>query len=318
MVLARVIGWITSTIANPMHTIETAASWVWSQIPLVIRESLPAKTLTTTIDLCRKHRVMGIAAEVSFWAVLSLTPLLLVTASMLGWADAILGFDVADSVRVELSHFVRRLLGTSDHAVGAIDELFSNPDPRRFTLGLATSVYSASRGFTSLIGGLDHVLDRDRRRNWLSTRIIGVIASVAFMQVLLALLVLVNVGQTGFGLPGVLGTIVSWLFWPLVVGVLIALTLWLLHSSPKEKTPLTHDLFGAVVTVAIWFLGSWLTTRYLSAGGGFSDVLGLLGGSVGMLLWVYAMMVGIFVGAEANVALLNTLRARKARLGNTG
>lgn len=244
---------------------------------------------------------MGIAAEVSFWGVLSITPLLLASASALGWIDAIFGFDVADNARDQMTHFVRDLLGIGDQAVDAIDELFDNPDPARLTLSLLTSIYTSARGFVSLIGGIDHITGREKRRSWLTTRIAGVLAVLVAIPALVALLVMINVGRTGFGLADPFGSIIAAALWPAIALAFLAAALWLLHSAPAQKTPVVHDLLGAVVTVAIWFGGSWVATRYLNGGG--NDVLGLLGGSVGLLIWLYIMTAGILIGAQVNVAI---------------
>jgi uncharacterized BrkB/YihY/UPF0761 family membrane protein len=38
-----------------------------------------------------------------------------------------------------------------------------------------------------------------------------------------------------------------------------------------------------------------------------SDVLGILGGSVGLLFWLYVMTSGILIGAQVNVARHNVV-----------
>ena len=268
------------------------------------QEQLLVTTIIETVNLVRANRVMGIAAEVAFWAVLSVTPLLLVSASALGWIDTIFGFEVADDARRGLSSAVNDLLGISGSAVDAVDDLFDNPDPARLTFGVLTSIYASSRGFTSLLGGLDHINGRAKRRNWIATRVAGFTAALLSVPALVALLVLVSVGRTGFGLPQPYDDIVAVASWPIIAAGLTAFALWLLHSAPAQRTPVINDLLGAVVAVAIWLGGSWLTARYLGAAGG-SDVLGILGGSVGLLIWLYLMASGILIGAQVNVAINN-------------
>ena len=60
-------------------------------------------------------------------------------------------------------------------------------------------------------------------------------------------------------------------------------------------------MHACVVAVAIWIGGSWITARYLASGGG--DVLGILGGATGLLIWLYIMASGILIGAQVNVAV---------------
>ena len=67
--------------------------------PAALKDSWATNTVVETIQLVRQNRVMGIAAEVSFWALLSVTPLLLVSASALGYVDSLFGLHVADDAR---------------------------------------------------------------------------------------------------------------------------------------------------------------------------------------------------------------------------
>ncbi len=293
------VGQLRKAVLAP---IVGTAKGLWALVPRWAKDNWLATTTVETIRLVRHNRVMGIAAEISFWGILSITPLLLVSASTLGWIDGLFGLDVADDARSQMTMFVRDLLGIGDNAVDAIDDLFDSPDPARLTFGVLTSIYASSRGFTSLIGALDHITGRPKRRNWLTTRIAGFVAAMLSVPGLVALLVLVNTGRTGFGLPQPWSDVVAALLWPIIVVTLLSFALSLLHSSPAQRTPVRHDLPGAAVAVVTWIGGSWVTARYLALSGGSTDVLGLLGGSVGLLIWLYVMMSGILIGAQVNVA----------------
>jgi len=282
------------------------ARGAWALVPRRLKDSWATNTVVETIQLIRQNRVMGIAAEVSFWALLSVTPLLLVSASALGYVDSLFGLHVADDAREAMTGFVRDLLGIGNQAVDSIDELFAEPSTSGLTFGLLTSLYASSRGFTSLIGGLDHITGREQKRNFVTTRVAGFVAAILSVPSLVALLVLVNVGRTGFGLPQPWSDIISAGMWPVITLGLTGFALSLLHGSPAQRTPLLTDLLGAVVAVAIWLSGSWVTARSLASFG--SDVLGILGGSIGLLLWLYLMTAGILIGAQVNVARHNVER----------
>lgn len=275
----------------------------WALVPRRFKNSWVAKTTIETIQLVRQNRVMGIAAEVSFWALLSITPLLLVSASALGYVDSVFGLHVAEDAHEAMTGFVRDLLGIGNQAVDSIDQLFDEPSTSGLTFGLLTSLYASSRGFTSLIGGLDHITGREQKRNFVTTRVAGFVAAILSVPALVALLVLVNVGRTGFGLPQPWSDIVSAAMWPLIAIGLTAFALSLLHGSPAQRTPWVKDLLGAIVAVAIWLGGSWVAALSLASFG--SDVLGILGGSVGLLFWLYLMTSGILIGAQVNVAKHN-------------
>lgn len=296
--LARITTWPKSL---SRQLVATAQSWL-ERVPDPLKRHWMVRTTFETIRLVRANRALGVAAEVSFWAVLSITPLLLVSASALGWLDGLFGLSSANAARTEMTRFVRQFLGINQQAVDAIDELFDNPDPARFTFGVLTSIYASSRGFISLIGALDHILARDKRRNWFTTRIAGFGASVVSIPLLVALLIVINVGLGGFGLEEPWRTAISWGVWIAITGGLLGFALWLLHAAPAQKTPLLHDFPGAAFTVAVWFGGSWVISQSLDALGG-NDVLGLLGSSIGLLIWLYLMTSGVLVGAQVNVAI---------------
>ncbi len=295
-----VVTRLRNTLVAPVVLIARTA---WKMVPRSLKESWVTRTTVETVRLVRENRVMGIAAEVSFWALLSVTPLLLASASALGWLDSLFGFHVADEAREAMTGFVRDLLGINDRAVDSIDELFDNPSTSGLTLSLLTSLYASSRGFTSLIGGIDHITGREEKRNFFTTRIAGFVAALLAIPALVALLVLANIGRTGFGLPQPWSDIIAASMWPLIAIGLTGFALTLLHSSPADRTPLLTDLLGAVVAVIIWLGGSWVAALSLASFG--SDVLGILGGSVGLLFWLYLMTSGILIGAQVNVALQN-------------
>ena len=248
---ARLRALLLAPILVPLRT-------AWNLVPGWAKDNWLTRTVLETIRLVRANRVMGIAAEVSFWGVLSVTPLLLVSASTLGWIDSLFGLGVAADVRSAMTTFVSELLGIGDQAVSAIDTLFDNPDPAGLTIGILTSFYASSRGFTSLIGGIDHITGRERKRNWVTTRIAGFVAAILSVPALVAILVMVSVGRTGFGLPQPWSDIVAASMWPVIAVGLTLFALSLLHGSPAQRTPIVNDLLGAVVTVVIWLGGSWV------------------------------------------------------------
>lgn len=246
---------------------------------------------------------MGIAAEVSFWGVLSVVPLLLVVASALGWLDSVAGFEQADAARRELTEQIENLLGFESDAVRAVDELFESPSTGSFTFGLITAIYAASRGFTSLIGGLDHIAGRERTRSWLMTRVSGITIAILSIAFMVAMLIFIGVGRTGFGLADPWGSIVSIALWPVGLAIVSLWAAVLLHWAPREKTPLIYDLPGAVLTALAWLIGSYLTALYIRRTSSGTDVLGLLGSGVGLLIWLYVISASILIGAQTNAAM---------------
>jgi len=256
-----------------------------------------------TIQLIRHNRVLSLAAEIGFWGVLSVVPLLQILVSALSWLDAIVGLEVADDVRRSLNELVITLLGAEGSAATSIDSLFDDEAIGLFSIGVITFTYAASRGFTSLVGALGLISGHKNQRNWLMTRVVGVIVAIVSIVIALALLTLLGVGRSGFGLPspwdGIVGTIV----FPVMFALVICWAGILLHWAPRERTPFKNDAPGALLTATFWIVGSFLAAKYITATSSATDVLGLLGSGLGLLIWLYVISASILIGGQFNAGI---------------
>ena len=81
-------------------------------------------------------RVSGLAAEIGFFALLSLFPLLLVSSAILGVLGSILGSDLAASVEGQVTEWSAQLFGAEGGVTDAVGSLFSASSTSALTLSL--------------------------------------------------------------------------------------------------------------------------------------------------------------------------------------
>lgn len=274
-----------------------------AHIPASVRNFWPIRMTVDTIQLIRQNRVLSLAAEIGFWGVLSVVPLLQVLVSALSWLDAIVGLEVADDVRRSLNELVITLLGAEGTAATSIDSLFDEEAIGLFSIGVITFTYAASRGFTSLVGALGLISGHRNQRNWLMTRVVGVIVAIVSIVMALALLTLLSIGRAGFGLSNPWDGIVGTAIFPVMFGLVICWAGILLHWAPRERTPLVNDAPGALLTATFWIGGSFLAAKYITATSSASDVLGLLGSGLGLLIWLYVISASILIGGQFNAGI---------------
>jgi membrane protein len=263
----------------------------------------------------RDDRVSGLAAEVAFFGLLSLFPALLTTAAALGWLEAVAGGDVATRAEEEVVDFLRRVL--TDEAAGTIDAvqtLFEETDPGVVTIGLVVSLWAASRGFVAVVKALDVVYDLDERRSYVGLRAVALALALGTVVVIAGMLAVLVLGplfgsgrdvadELGFG--GGFATFWDWVRWPLAMLVMVAWAATILHVAPNHHTPWRWDLPGAVLAGAAWAALSTSLRVYLAvATEGANQVLGTLGGSLIVLLWLYLLAVGLLLGGELNAVLI--------------
>ncbi|MGY6500591.1 MAG: YihY/virulence factor BrkB family protein [Acidimicrobiales bacterium] len=274
------------------------------------------------VGAVQRNRVTGLAAEVAFYAVLSIFPSILALASTLGMIDSLIGEDAAQSVQNGLVSALDSALGADAGSItAAVEALFDEPSPGLLGLGLVLVVFTASRGFNAVIKALDVVYEVGETRGLVKTRALALaLAGGSFVvgAVVLAMLVLGPLFGQGvelaeqIGLGQVFVTLWTWVRPPLLV---VFLTVWaatLFHLAPNHRSRWVADLPGAVVTMALWMAGAVGFRIYLAvASNDANAVLGALGGGLTLLLWLYVMGLALLLGAEVNA--LNA-RRRRARM----
>ena len=260
-----------------------------------------------------KDRVGGLAAEIAFFAVLAVFPAVIVLSSALGAADSLLGEDAAADMEQWVLDQVDRVFGEDNSLADTVADLFEGGYTGAFTLGLLLSVYAASRGFVAVVRALDVAYDHEHLRGWWSTRLIGLALTVLTLVVVAVVTALIVVGPlfgTGADLADDLGfssgfaTFWDWLRWPVVFVILVSWAATLYHVAPNHRSPWRHELPGSLLATVWWVVVSLGFSTYLAfASSGANAVFGLLGGALGLLLWLYLMAMGLLVGAEVNSLL---------------
>lgn len=268
----------------------------------------------------REDRVTGLAAEVAFFAMLALFPTLLATAAALGsLSDLVGGGLAAEAQATVLTALDRVFTDDASEVLVAVQELFTERRPGLLTLGTFGALFAAARGFVGVIRALDEAYDLVERRTWFAiipSAVVLALGSVLVAVVMLATLVLgplLGGGQEVADAMG-LGDAFAF-FWELlrtpfafVVLVLWATTLYRL--APDHHTAWRRHLPGAVLASTLWLAVSLGFRLYLRIAANGNEIFGVLGGTLTLLVWLYALGVGLIVGGELNSILIRRREAR--------
>jgi membrane protein len=272
-----------------------------------------------------RHRVTGPAAEMSFFAMLTLVPLTVAVGAALGQIQRFVGpekiakgQDAAISlVRVVISP--RLTDGVVDPFVRA---QLSQPQRGSAAIGgLLLTWWLAGRLFAATSRALDTAYHDQHQRLSAAQRLIAL--GFAFGSVVVVVLTLGIMVDAPFmdenqavevGVSRALVT--AWYIarWPVVLAVLVVFLLCLYRFAPSVRHAWRHLLPGAVLGVVLWILAAVAFRIYLAFGGG--DPTGvvvsnaevvLIGRAVGAVvatvLWTYFSSVAILVGNELNAEL---------------
>lgn len=261
----------------------------------------------------QKDRVSGLAAEISFYALLSLIPMILALTGFLGSVDALFGEGFAVDAETWIVEQLSRVFGTGTGVDEEVSSLFSGSSTSALTIGSLLAVYAASRGMRALISALDVAYDDPNKRGFWSTRLVGI--ALTFMTIIVGVVVLAMVvigplfgrGEelaTDLGFGAGFETFWAWFRLPTVFLVLVAWAATIYHVAPNHRSPWKYELPGAVlfaVSSGLFTVGfSLYLNRYASNTNAF---FGVIGSVLSVLLWMYLLAIGLLLGAELNSIL---------------
>lgn len=262
-----------------------------------------------------RARIGGLSAEIAFFGLLGVFPAVLVFAAALSWLDVVIGSGAAADTERWLLDRVVETFGTDNNLRATVADLFDRSNAGLITAGIVLTTYASSRGFTAVVGALDVTYSRDDRRNWLSTRAMGLVLTLFTVLVAALVAAMVVVGPLlgggeeiaeRVGAGSVFTTAWVWFRWPVVFVVVVCWAASIYHFAPRRRTPWRSDLSGAVVSTVWWLAVSVGFRAYLdAASSGMNAVFGLLGGALILLVWFYLLAMGLLVGAEINSVLNN-------------
>ena len=277
----------------------------------------PVEVARALIDEFSRDRVGGLSAEIAFFALLSFFPAVIVLAALLGSMDAVLNPAAVDEVEAWIVEQIGRVLGGDNTLEATVNDLFDRSSAGALTIGALLAVYATTRGFTAVVGALDVAYDHEQTRGWVSTRLTGLGITLISLTVAAVVMVALVVGplfgegerlSETFGVSAHYVTLWNWLRWPVVFLVMIGWAVIVYHIAPNHRAPWRIELPGALLAAFWWSVVSLGFSTYLSiVASGANAVLGLLGGALSLLFWLYLMAMGLLVGAEIN-SLLATRR----------
>lgn len=254
-------------------------------------------------------RVSGLAAEIGFFALLSLFPLLLVSSSALGWLGNAIGSDLADDVQGQLTEWSGQVFGDESGVTSAVRSLFEDSSTSALTVGVIATIYTASRGFAAVVRALDVAYGHNNTRGWVGTQLVGLSLALGTIIVgsltLAALVIGPLLGREDFVGDGLLGDFLSflwrWVRYPVAGAILVAWAATIYHVAPNRRASWRAEIPGAAFSALFSLLATGLFGVYLRTLSSTSNaVFGVIGTAITLQLWLYLLAIGLVLGAEVN------------------
>ena len=264
----------------------------------------------------QKDEIWGRAAQLSYFFLLALFPLLIFLITLFGYFNgagshlqkrmiAYLG-DVMPPVALQL-------------VVATLDEVTKGRGTGKLSFGILLALWAASSGVNALAEALNSAYDVQETRPWWKVRLISLGLTI-FLSLLIisALLLVLYGGQLGEALATTIGAgQVFSIIWqslqiPIaLVFVLIALVMIYRfvpnagakrHGKGLRDSDYRRRWFspGVIIAVLLWLLVSLGFRWYLDFFNSYSATYGSLGALIILMLWFYLTGAAILLGGEIN------------------
>jgi membrane protein len=262
------------------------------------------QVLRETANEYGSHNAPLLAAALAFFSLFSLAPLLLILTSALVFLGAT---DAIDSVMREIRHLFGAdgvelledmIEGHTERGGGTLAALLGTG----MAIVAGTTLFAQLERALNIVWGVEPELVGTIRsaRHLLAQRArsLGLIAIIGALMLLAAFLstyvsaVLVGLAEQ---VPG--GTTLwQWLNRVGTFAILASVFAIVLTLLPNATVPRLAVLLGAVVTAALFVLGSWAFGIYVSSVA-IDSAFGAAGSLVVLLLWVYVSAHAVLLGA---------------------
>jgi membrane protein len=254
------------------------------------------------------HDVLGRAAQLSYYFLLALFPLLLFLMTLLGYFA-----QAGSDLRVRLLTYLATVMPSAAVTLvrKTLDEISVSAGGGKLSLGILAALWAASNGMGAITNTLNVAYDVEETRPWWKVRLISILLTITLAILIVSALALVLFGgrvgnrladQLGLGTDfSVVWTILQW---PIVLlFVMVTFDLIYRFAPNLKQRKLKWWNMGTVSAVVLWLAVSFAFRLYLHFFNSYSVTYGSLGALIVLMLWFYFTGLAILIGGEINSEL---------------
>jgi membrane protein len=252
-----------------------------------------------------EHRVVAIAAGVTFYALLAIFPAIAAMVSVYGlFADA-------KTISDQLASASSVLPGGAIDIIGEqLQRLTAQPSSKlglTFFTGLAISLWSANAGMKALFDTLNIVYGEKEKRSFIKLNAVSLaftVGGLIFALVAIGAVVAVPIVLNYIGLGKATELLISIGRWPLLfVGVALWIAL-IYRYGPSRDTPQWRWVtWGSAFAAFAWIVLSILFSWYAANFGSYNKTYGSLGAAIGFMTWIWLSTIVVLLGAELDAEM---------------
>ena len=268
----------------------------------------PKKIGKSVWNEIQQDDVFGRAAQLSYYFLLALFPLLIFLTSVIG-----LVIGAGSGIRENLFGYLSEVMPPSAFQLieSTMQEVTAASSGSKISFGILAALWAASNGMGAITEALNVAYDVKESRPWWKQRLTAIGLTIALsILIITALAIVLTGGKIADGLAAnyALGSAftLTWkiLQWPIVLAAMLFAFAMVYYFAPDVRdqkwvwiTP------GAVIGVALWLLVSFGFRIYLGYFDSYSKTYGSLGAVIVLMLWLFFTGAAVLIGGEVNAEL---------------
>src|SRR5215218_8007888 len=265
-------------------------------------------TLKRTVLEFKEDKLNHWAAALTYYAVLSLFPALIVMVSLVGlFADP-----------ASVTKFLTDVIGSLgpesavDTFKGPIESVTANKGAAGVLaiVGVVAALWSASGYVSAFTEASNSIYEVEEGRPFWKLKPLQLLVTfVCISLVAVTALALVVSGPLATAVGGALGlgdaAVTAWQYgkWPVMLLLVVLILHVLYYASPNARVTKKWVSPGAILTLVVWIVASVGFAFYVANFGSYNKTYGTMGGVVVFLLWLWITNMAVLLGVEFNAEL---------------
>src|ERR1041385_4293495 len=262
-----------------------------------------------------KDEILGRAAQLSYFFLLALFPLLIFLITLFGY------FNGGARLQHKLISYLGDVMPPAalQLVVATLAEVTKARGTAKLSFGLLFALWAASSGVNALAQALNAAYDVAETRPWWKVRLLSIALTIALsLLIVSALLIVLYGGHFGVATAALIHEGRAFAFvwrimqWPIALAsVFLAFDMiyrFVPNVGIKRKGKGLRDSDyrrrwfspGVLIALLLWLLVSLLFRLYLHFFNSYSATYGSLGALIIMMLWFYLTGAAILIGGEIN------------------
>ncbi|HEY0144674.1 MAG TPA: YihY/virulence factor BrkB family protein [Methylovirgula sp.] len=252
-----------------------------------------------------RNRLIANSGSVAFFGLMAIFPAIATIVSLYGmFADP---HTISNHLNLLTDVFPQSVIGLIRYQVMRVASRGNGVQSLTFFVSFFVALWSANSGMSALFDALNVVYGETEKRSlprFYGTTLTTTFASVIFVVVALAGVVVLPVVWNFVGFHSSTDRLLDWLRWPVLFLIdTIGLDIVYRVGPSRPGAKWRWLTWGSVFATFAWLGASILFSWYVAAFDSYDRVYGSLGAVIGFMTWIWVSVLIVLTGAALNVEL---------------